>query len=144
MESRLESSRTELEAARGSSAVLEEQLDGLRAIAAQRAQALEAAEASFRAKEEEISRGLREKSGELDLMNTVVEDLRATVREEQALREEAEKKMAEMDRIIEGMERKAAEKTRLLEAQGERFEKLSNELKALVAEAESELARESS
>jgi protein phosphatase PTC7 len=158
MESRLESSRTELEAVRGSSAVLEEQLEGLRTIAAQRAQALEAAEASFRAKEEEISRGLREKSGDLDLMNTVVEDLRATVREEQALREEAEralaeeaalreeaeKKMAEMDRIIEGMERKAAEKTRLLEAQGERFEKLSNELKALVAEAESELARESS
>ena len=158
MESRLESNRTELEAARGTSAVLEEQLEGLRAIATQRAQALEAAEASFRAKEEEIARGLREKSGELDLMNTVVEDLRATVREEQALREEAEralaeeaalreeaeKKMAEMNRIIEGMERKAAEKTRLLEAQGERFEKLSSELKALVAQAESELARESS
>lgn len=157
MESRLESSRTELEAARGSSAVLEEQLDGLRAIAAQRAQALEAAEASFRAKEEEIARGLREKSGELDLMNAVVEDLRTTVREEQALREEAEralaeeaalreeaeKKMAEMDKIIERMEYKADEKARLLEAQGERFEKLSSELKDLVAQAESELARES-
>ena len=51
--------------------------------------------------------------------------------------------MAEMDKIIERMEYKADEKARLLEAQGERFEKLSSELKDLVAQAESELARES-
>ena len=156
MEARLQSSRTEVEAARGDTRALEAQLDELRGIAEQRARALQAAEESFRQKEEELAQGLKEKTGELDLMNAVVEDLRSTVREEQKLREEAERalveearlrdeatqKMEAMNKMIERMERKAGEKARLLEAQEERFEKLSGELKALVAKAEAELADE--
>ena len=156
MESRLQSSRTELQAARGDTRALEAQLDDLRGIAEERARALQAAEESFRKKEAELAQGLNEKSGELDLMKAVVEDLRSTVREEQKLRGEAERALAEearlrdeatqkmeaMNKMIEDMERKAAEKARLLEAQQERFDKLSAELKALVAKAEAELADE--